>query len=149
MAPDGATAYRSELRSDFVNRKQLASILLGLHGKNQITVSSIAHAQMAAGDVDMRVLIAMVQLADGNPIKVIDFGNIAEGASLGVPLRYVDLAEDGRLANMSTPDYLAWMQKTLKAIPYHVLRAVTVRLHGTQAALRVEFAAPTPLGIKE
>jgi hypothetical protein len=135
IAPGGAAAYARDLATDRASRKYVGTQLLSLQGLRRITVLPTAQTEMAAGEVDMRALTALVILAGVKPVEVIDFGNIGIGASPGVPLRYVDLAEHGNSG---------WMLTALAGSQYSPKWTETVHVDGI-TALRIDFGAPTPL----
>lgn len=146
MAPHQAPAYLSELRTDLTNRKTLGAGLIHL-----ITVpAAAARSQMSTGEVDMRVLVTIVTLASHGSVDVVDFGNTATGASQGVPLRYVDLAANETAIHMTPDAYLKWTRSVLSRQPvaYRPLWTNFVGLPGGPEVLRVEFGAPTPLGLQ-
>jgi hypothetical protein len=146
IAPHGAAAYQQALATDLADRKQAGAALVT---SSQIAASAEAKAQMSAGLVDGRLTIAITALASGHPVDIIDFGNLGPGASAGVPLRYADLAEQDAAAHMSSPAYLQWMKSVINSLPtsYRPLRAQTVRESGGVDVLRVEYSAPSPLGV--
>jgi hypothetical protein len=149
IAKDGAAAYQRALTSDFTASKDLAGTLLSQQGNGQITALAAARTQMAAGEVDIRAVYALIYLAAVNPIEVIDFGNVARDASEGLQLRYVDLAANDTAAHLDANAYRAWMLKSLKTAPYRYLWANFVTLQNGIKVLRVDFGAPTPLGLKQ
>jgi hypothetical protein len=149
IAQGGAAAYRNQLTEDTAASKAFGAVLLDQQGFQEITVLPIAKTQMASGAVDMRVLDAIFLLAAKNPIEIIDFGNAAAGASQGVPLRYVDLAINGKAARMTTDAYRMWMLKTLATATYRPLWTKTLQLRDGTVELRIGFGAPTPPGLKQ
>jgi hypothetical protein len=64
-----------------------------------------------------------------------------------MPLRAADLAEAASGAAAADPAYVRSMIKSLHAqrSPYVPAHIQTVRLAGGRAALRIEFAAPSPV----
>jgi hypothetical protein len=70
-----------------------------LEGDPQITFSDSAKANLAAGQVDPRLLLALANLASAEPIDIVQFGNVGPGASAGLLLRYADLAVNDQAAN--------------------------------------------------
>jgi hypothetical protein len=145
IAPDGAAAYQKSLATDLASRKLAGAALVA---SSQISASPAARAEMSAGLVDPRLMIAITDLAGDHPVDIVDFGNLAQGASPGVPLRYVDLAADGAPAHMNGRAYVQWMLSVLSSLPadYRVLRTVQLLEHGEEV-LRIECSAPSPLGM--
>jgi len=145
-APHGAVAYQTALSADLAARKASGAALLN---DPQIKVSALAGEQLAAGQVDSRLLLALAALAGHQPISIVQFGNIGPSASAGIPLRFADLAENGQAARMASAAYVRSVRAYLNTVDakYRPARTVTVVLPGDQAVLRVEFTAPSPLGV--
>jgi hypothetical protein len=145
IASHGALAYQSALRAGVAGRISYGT---GLLDDNRIVLWSMADHQLAAGQVDARLVLAIESLAAYKPVEVVEFGNVGPGASQGLPLRFADLAENGQMASMSSSAYVRAMQAHLSAenIQFRPLGSQTVVLPGGQDVLQVEFAAPSPLG---
>jgi hypothetical protein len=146
IAPRGPAAFRAALRSDLMARKSSGAQLL----RNQrIRTSPTARAQLAEGHVDERLLTIIAFMAAEQPLDIVDFGSIAPGASPSVPLRFADLAVTNAAAHLARPAY----ERALIALarsevaPYVPLSAGPVRLADGQTVLRIEFAAPSPMGL--
>jgi hypothetical protein len=144
VAPHGAAAYQASLNADLVGRKASGAALLKYA---RVTVSAMAKSQLVAGQVDSRLLLALALLAGSLPVDIVRFGNIGPGASPGVPLRFADLAESVPAAHMDSAAYARAAWAVLGGVDARVRpdRAVSGPVQG-QAVLRVEFAAPSPLG---
>jgi hypothetical protein len=145
IAPHGAITYQQQLNSGLANRRQTGTVL---EGNPQITFSGSAKADLAAGQVDPRLLLALANLASAEPIDIEQFGNVGPGASAGLLLRYADLAMNDQAANMDSPAYLRTIQSDLSTADIQIRPASsqTSAVPGGQAAFRVEFSAPSPLG---
>jgi hypothetical protein len=146
IAPRGAAAYFSALSTDILALKASGTQLLG---NPRITVSATARRQLADGQVDPRLLAVMAGLAAQRPVSVVTFGDLAPGASPGIPLRAADLAQTGGTAGPNPAAQMRWMVAFLRAQrdPYLAAHIQTVRLAGGPEVLRIEFAAPSPLGL--
>jgi hypothetical protein len=146
IAQDGAAAYRAALSADLLARKAAGAQLLR---NRRIMLSATARLQLSAGQVDSRLLSTITFLAAQRPIDIVDFGSFAPGASAGIPLRFADLAETDAAARMVSSRYVRSMLALLgsQRLLYRPMTAMTVRLSGGQAVLRIEFAAPSPLGL--
>ena len=146
VAAHGAAAYRSALNADLTARKTSEAALLNA---SQITVSAVAKNQLVAGQVDSRLVLALASLAGREPIHILQFGNIGPGADAEIPLRFADLAESDQAAHMDSLAYLRAVRANLSAAPAQdrPARTVTVPLSAGGAVLRVEFTAPSPLGL--
>ncbi len=146
IAPHGAAAYNSAMSADLLLRKAAAA---GLLGSRQITVSVTARRQLAAGQVDSRLLVVITGLAAQQPVDIVGFGNIGPGASAGIPLRFAELAETVPAAHLASSKYVQSVLALLRAQPpaYRPAHTETVVLARGLTVLRIEFAAPTPLGL--
>jgi hypothetical protein len=145
MAPHGAAAYTSALREDRRQRQALGS---GLLTSRQIEVTPAARSAMAAGDVDTRLLVIITAMASQHPIDILVFGRTWSGTTAGIPLRTAYFAAKVPAAYLSQAAYIQAMIGVLQIQPraYRPVHITTVRLAG-QLALRVEFPAPSPLGL--
>jgi hypothetical protein len=149
IAPHGAAAYRSMLAADLAARKSTAAELLR---SNRINVSPAARRQLSAGLVDSRLEITVAATAAERPIYIVAFNGFAPGADANMPLRFADLvqASPGHLAGSRsvTPAFVRSMVVFLRGhAPFQPLRVETVRLAGDHTVLRIEFAAPSPIGL--
>jgi hypothetical protein len=146
IAPSGAAAYQTKLGSDLADRKTAGAALLN---DPQILVPSLAGAQLTAGAVDSRLLEALVFVAGHQPISIVQFGNPGPGASAGLPLRYVDLAEQDRARHLSSAVYVRSVRAFLSTadVKFRPASMATVVLADGQAVLRITVAAPSPLGV--
>ena len=146
VAPRGAAAYWAALRADQAARKTNGSALLNVP---QITVSAIAHRQLAGGQVDSRLLLAVASLATNEPIDIVQFGNIGPGVGPEIPLRFADLASNDQAAHMTSAAYLRSLRASLNSATaqFRPARIMQVVRPGGRAVLRVEFTAPSPLGL--
>jgi hypothetical protein len=147
IAPNGAAAYRTAVKADVLARKATGAQLLRT---NRITVSATAQRQLAAGRVDMRLLIAIAGMASVHPIYIVGFSSSAPSATAGIPLRFADVTESGHVgtASRSAATALQSLVKylgTLRA-PYNPARAQVIISAG-QAVLHIEFTAPSPLDL--
>ena len=146
VAQHGAASYQAALRADQADRKTAGAALLG---DRRITMSAAARRQLAAGQVDARLILAIASLATARPVDIVQFEDPGPGADPGIPLRYADLAEDDRTANLNGAVYVQAMRAALGKLtgPYQPASTVTMAQAGEPAVLRVEFTAPSPLGL--
>jgi hypothetical protein len=144
----GAAAYRARLGADLLNRKTSGAELLH---SGQIAMAPIARRDLSAGRVDSRLLIAITEMASVHPMYIINFGSVAPGADPDLPLRFADFAESGRAHGQfgRSAGYVRSTVSFLHAqrIPFRPAHVATVHLPGGAKALRVEFPAPSPLGL--
>jgi hypothetical protein len=144
VAPNGPAEYQAALNADLANRKTSGAALL--HDA-QVAVSATARSQLLAGEVDLRLLLALASVAGHEPMDIVRFGNLGPGASPGVPLGFADLAESIPAAHMDTLAYARAVWAVLNGVDAQIRpeRAISGPVQG-QAILRVEFASPSPLG---
>ena len=116
---------------------------------NVITLSPTARKQLIAGQVDSRLALAIAALASNEPVDIVQFGNVGPGADADIPLRYADLAQNDQAAHLAGSAYVQSMRADLGAGPvaYRPASTATVVLPGGQPVLRIEFTAPSPLGV--
>jgi hypothetical protein len=134
------------LRADLLTRKSSGAELLR---NRRIGTSAVARAQLAAGQVDLRLLTTLAFMAAQEPLDIVDFGSIAPGAGPGVPLRFADLAETDPATRMTAAAYRRAVIASVHAQqpPYVPLSVGPVRLTTGRTVLRIEFAAPSLLGL--
>ena len=145
VAPDGAAAYTTSLRADQAARVSAGKQLLR---NPRIHASTGALPALANGQVDARLLTVLAGLATQHSVRVLGFAAAPAGASPGLPLRTADLAPAGpgtRQQPNSVPSLASFLRAQLP--PYRPATITQFRLPGGGAALRVEFAAPSPLGL--
>ena len=149
-APHGAAAYRAMLGADLANRKAFGVQLLR---SGRVAAGALARRELTAGEIDGRLLLAIAQMAATHPMFIVDFGRPAPGADPGMPLRQADFAEDAHAYrhadHVVSAGYVRSMVSFLHAQhgQFRAARIQTVRLPDGAAVLRVEFTAPSPLGL--
>jgi hypothetical protein len=146
IAPGGAAAYRSALSADLASRKAAGAQLLR---SPRIRISAAAGKQLLAGHVDSRLLIAIVTISGQIPVSIVAFGDPGPGAGAGSPLRFAELAGTENTHLTGSSSNVAEMLTFLDAQrpPYAPAWAAIARPTSGQPVLRVEFAAPGPLGL--
>jgi hypothetical protein len=173
VASHGAVAYQTALVGDRAASEKAGARLLA---DRQISVPPTVRAQLAAGLVDMRLLSALTALSRHLPVSLVDFGNVGPGASAGVPFRFADLSQPGQpsqagqgqasqagqgqasqagqgqasqAAGLTHAAYVRAVRSYLDGLKTtsRPVRIVRVVLRDGQAVLRVEFTAPSPLGV--
>jgi hypothetical protein len=141
MAPHGAAAYSSAFAADLSERKSSGQVLAS---SSSIRWSAAERKQLAAGRVDVRLMVAIADLAASHPVHVVAFGDGGPGTP-NAPLRSAELAYSGTAAKNALLDGLATI--AISGPEYHALHTTTVRLRTGQTVLLVEFSAPSPLGL--
>jgi hypothetical protein len=147
IAADGAAEYRSALARDVLDRKAAGAQLLQ---SPRIAASAQARKQLAAGQVDLRLLYTIADMAAQHPVNIVAFSDSAPGASAGLPLRFADLTDRDAAARAGSTAGVRSMLARLRAqggLPYPYGQAMIVRLAAGQTVVRLEFAAPSPLGL--
>jgi len=146
VAPQGAAAYNAALNADVLARKANAATLLG---SSRLVVPPGARKQLTAGQVDSRLLIAIAGIASLRPVTIADFGDSGPAASPGIPFRSVDLAMTSGAPPTLDSAYVRSVQALLSGLPdpYHPAQLALVPLPGGETVLRIEYAAPVPLGL--
>ena len=145
VTPNSAHAYRAEVARDVAARKAAGTEMLRNHS---IHATPHARRQLIAGQVDTRLLVTLVTLAHSYPVEIISFGTNQAGASRGVPLRSAEIA--GAPGPGSSP---AASVQTLRSFinaqqpPYRPSAIVAVRTATRRTVLRVEYPAPSLLGL--
>ena len=145
VAADGSAAYLRSLRADAAARRVAGGLLLR---NPHVRVSLAGRRELAAGQVDTRLLSAIGALATPYHVDITGFSAPTAGASPGVPLRSADIspapARRGRAAARlhSVKRFLLAQQG-----PFRPADVSTVRLASGQTVLHVEFTAPSPLGL--
>src|SRR5215475_5483221 len=143
VALRGATAYRAALAADWAARRKAGAQLVK---SPRIHTGAAARQELLTGQVDSRLLITLAALAVSYPVEVVAFGGDAPGAAAAMPLRAMEIAGTGGPADRGAE--LQHIRSTILAqhsvfLPAHIS---AVRLPGG-AALRIEFGAPSPLGL--
>ncbi len=145
VANDGAAAYKSALRRDLAARRLVGTQLIG---NERIALPATADSELAAGQVDPRLLITLPALAAKHPIRVLAFYDRPPGAGSGVPLVGVELSGTDSQAGLSPRAYLRWLTSFLRS-QQSVYRAATVSTISRQGhpVVSVRFTRPTPVGL--
>jgi hypothetical protein len=137
----GAAAYAAALRADRAARLSAGSELLQ---NRRITFTRQATAQLRAGDVDSRLLVTLAAMSARSAFRVAGFGDTSPGAQ--VLFRAVAITGSSRRAG---PAGLAIGRATVNAqgSPYRPARVLVSSPPSGPATLRIQFAAPGPLGL--
>jgi hypothetical protein len=144
--PGGSASYKAAVSADLQARKVTGAQLANNPG---IDASVVARRQLRAGRVDSRVMTILAGLAATHPLLVLAFGDSGPGAGATSPLRSVELALASQVAGAGRPGSRQEIMAVLDAqqAPFHPARIALIRLADGRAAVRVEFTAPSPLGL--
>jgi hypothetical protein len=140
VAPDGATAYEAALGTDKTARRNAG---VELASNPRIHLAATARRELTAGQVDSRLLITLATLATTRQVNVVAFSGYAPGATAGVPLRVVDIADTAGNAEFRAIRAFVLAQRP----PFVPARLGSVRLANGETVIRVQFGAPSPLGL--
>jgi hypothetical protein len=149
VAQHGAAAYRSALHADLLERQASGA---GLLASNRIAASAIARRQLSAGQVDARLIITIAGMAAVHPLEIVAFGSSAPGGDASEPLRFAEvtqLSAHHAAARSASPAFVRSMTGFVRGQPAHLgtVQTQAVRVTGGQTVLRIEFGAPSPLGL--
>jgi AAA ATPase domain len=169
VAAGGAAAYQAGLASDQAARQAASEQLLR---NASFSAAPAARAQLAAGQVDGRLLIVLATMAATEPIQIRSFGDAGPGASSGQPLRSAVIAvptqRTSTASRTSTADRVDHTSTTITTStattsssglgyllsfaraqrpPYQPAEAQIVRTAHGLDVLSIEFTAPSPLGL--
>ena len=129
--PGGATAYETALRADQTARMSAGSQLLR---NNRIHFTAADAARLRAGQVDARLLATLATLSSQYAFSVTAFGDASPGVAAlyreaTITAAGQDLAAGLALLKAQVPPFLP------------------ARAEIVNAALNIEYAAPSPLGL--
>jgi Zn-dependent M28 family amino/carboxypeptidase len=113
----------------------------------RIEVSAQGAGQLADSEVDSRLLVMLAVLASQHSWRVIAFGDPSPGVLASeAPYRQVTIAAaDGGSGTAILAAAMALLHA--QHAPYLPAQVTTVQLAGGQQGLRIDFAAPGPLGL--
>jgi hypothetical protein len=144
VAPDGASDYLAALSADVKARVTVGSQLA--HNPHLHTPAA-ARAQLAAGLVDSRLLASLATLASQHAVDVAGFQDVpGPAASPGVPLRAALIAwtPPGSGQGSTLRSLLDFFRSQRPPYRPSVVKEVTA---AQRTVLRVEYSAPSPLGL--
>jgi hypothetical protein len=135
IAPHGVPKYMSEVKSDLAARTMSGAALAGSTG---IVSSATARGELAAGEVDSRLMTVITGLAASHPVDIVAFGESGPDTAMA-PFRSVELAETNMREMMRT--------LTSQQPPFRVAHMSSVRLSSGRLVLRIDFTAPSLFGL--
>ena len=149
VAQNGPAAFRSALSADLALRRQSGADFLE---SSRVGVSSQALGPIEAGQVDTRLLIMLTNLEFERAIQIVSFSDAAPGASLDVsPFRSAVIEQIPEGAQLPAHQFATKMLSYLRTggLPqqFKVASSGPVQLPDGQTGVRIEFAAPEPLGL--
>lgn len=111
----------------------------------RVSAAPAARQELAAGQVDSRLLITIATLAGEDPVSIVAFGDSGPRSSPGAPLRLAELAGPPGAKSGYLPSVVALLRAQQQ--PYLASSVSLARLANGREAVRIEFAAPSPLGL--
>lgn len=141
-APEGAAAYLSAARADQLARQQAGAQLLR---NPNVQASASAHAELADGKVDSRLLITVAGLAHMVPVRIREFAGAGPGAD--APLRSMTISGAAPSASASGDSYPDTVLAFLHAQQAPLPTEATISGAGAATVLRISVTAPSPLGL--
>ena len=143
-SPGGAAGYQAALAADVAARRSAGAQLLR---SRRIEASAPGTGQIQAGQVDSRLLIMLALLASQRSWRVTAFGDASPGVPLTqAPFRQVIITGAGGPGGAGGLAAALALLNAQRA-PYQPAQVATVHLADGQAGLRIDFAAPSPLGL--
>jgi hypothetical protein len=143
-APGGAAAYLAQAHADLLSRQVGGRALLH---NTYLLLTNAARADLAAGQVDARLLNTLVALAHRLPVHVRQFADGGPGAAAGTPLRSVEIAIGIKVGDHTRASYLRRVLTFLRAQRSPWRARVAVHRARRRPVLWIEFTAPSPLGL--
>jgi len=138
--PGGTAAYETAQKADLAARISAGSQLLR---NNRIRFTAQDAARLRAGEVDTRLLATLAALSSQYSFTVTAFGDTSPGVA--VLYREVTITGDGKNGAAGLAPALALVQAQVP--PYLPAQAAIMHPATGPAALSIEFAAPSPMGL--
>ena len=139
LAPNGTTAFESELATDEQDRVTAGEELLT---NKRVQASPAARQALLAGHVDPRLLVTLSALAHLMPLHLVTFDDPSPGVNSDVPLRG---AEIGAAASAGLPAMVAFL--SAQQDPYAPAVARITQIANGQSVVTVRYDAPGPMGL--
>ncbi len=135
IAPHGVPQYMSKVKSDLAARKMAGTALAGSPG---IVASATARKELAAGEVDSRLMTVLTGLAASHTVDIVAFGESGPDTAMA-PFRSAELGETNVAEMMATV--------SAQRSPFRAAHMTSVRLRSGRLVLRIDFTAPSPFGL--
>jgi hypothetical protein len=146
--------YRREMNVNLAARRSVGQALLR---NRRISESAHVARLMAAGKVDLRILMSLSVLASRMPITILAIGGAAPGAGRSMPLLSADVtagdlpggnsAVSAAYARVETPSLLTWVMNVCRAQipPLNPAHCRELTSPAGISFVRFTYAAPSPL----
>lgn len=138
IAVGSAAAYLAAAKADLHSRVVAGQEML--RNSHMHIPAAAARRQLAAGQIDSRLLIVLAALAHRYPVYVRTFGNGGPGADPSAPLRSIAITA-------APGQYLPQVLALLHVQRAPLLAQTAVRRTGKVIVLTIQFSAPSPLGL--
>jgi len=135
VAPHGAADYMAQAKADLGARKLSGAELAS---SSRVVVSGTARKELAAGEVDARLMTVITGLAASHPVDVVAFGDSGPSTATA-PFRSAELAE----TNMQTMVATVAGQRP----PFRAAHMASLKLSTGRSALSIDFTAPSLFGL--
>jgi hypothetical protein len=151
VAADGAAAYLAALRADLHARRSAGRRLLRT---GRLVVTKTVRRQLAAGHADSRLLLILAALARRARPDLTALSDAGPGAAAALPLRAAELSRPPSVPARDTRSYLKSLLRLVRRSRPRLGQlgsasaTIIGRGHG-RYVLRIEFPAPSPLGLLE
>jgi len=135
VAAHGPADYMARAKADLAARKLSGSQLAG---NSRVVVSGTARKELAAGEVDARLMTVITGLAASHPVDIVAFGEAGPNTATA-PFRSAELAE----SNMQT------MVATVTGLqpPFRAAHMASLKLSTGRSVLSIDFTAPSIFGL--
>jgi hypothetical protein len=140
--PGGTAGYASALRADLAARVSAGSQLLR---NRRLQFTAREAAQLRAGEVDSRLLATLAALSSRYSFRVTAFGGTSPGVQ--VLFREVSVTRSGSGDGGAAELAAALDMVNAQDPPYLPADATIIHPAAGRTVLRIEFAAPSPLGL--
>jgi hypothetical protein len=147
VARQGPATYQQQLKADQRERRESGAELLT---SSRIAATPAARRQLTSGSVDSRLLVTIATLAGQRPVKILGFGNSGPGVTPAAsPLRSVEVTQVPGGRQLPRAEFVRSTLAFLRAqrTPFYASGVEEIKMTGGGTALRVIFAAPSPLGL--
>jgi hypothetical protein len=143
--PGGLAAYQSALSQSVKARINVGEQLLS---SGQVKATAAVKSELAAGQVDPRLLLVLHTMISQQPIDIVAFGDGGAGADPGAPFRVVELATRDQQSSLGS-GYMPWMASVLlhPNSQYPRIRPTLATLADGQQVAVIKYRAPSPLGV--
>jgi hypothetical protein len=142
VAVDGAAAYRTTLAADIAARRNGGRQLLR---NRRLEIPPAARGELAAGQVDTRLLSILASFAHAGRVRVVALAGAGPGASAGVPVRAAEVTTWPRASPERLRQMLAFVHA--QRAPYRPARMRIAQTAAGVPVLDIQFPAPSLMNL--